>query len=419
MKETLLQALKQCISVSLDPPLLHAVLTCIGITLGCIPAILVATYIYIGLRRRADDLQAYVGIVVPSGRDGDPDRASAAAGTSGPPRTDASIPAGDLGHHLRERFNQANQRGDYVVAVLAFYWVYGVLIYWALSTWGMVLNDPPIAKGAFWDAVKLGGTGALGATLAAIWHLYWRVVRLDLVPRTFFQLSARLVAAPFLAIVLSALPAEKTIEVAPVAALVAFVAGAFGDEALRRLKSVAYKILNRINGDAALPLDWIQGIGGDDELRLREEGIYDVQNLGVCSVVTLATNTGYNLQRIVDWKNQAYLCNYVGQKIAIWRAVYVRGALDLFDLAEPYYNGADRPGLIAALATKLNVDAPVIERLIVSIYNDRQVYQLWVLAKAFAPEGTAEYGSNRPAAVGHIKCVTDGTSNYQVDAPLQ
>jgi hypothetical protein len=361
----------------------HAhVLFCVGATLGCIPAILTAVYVYFGLRRRADDLVAYVGVQIPS----DENKSSTDYSTA------SVIPPGDLGHHLKARFDQANRMPDYFVAAASFYVVYGVLLYWAFFAWGLALTGSTLSSTpALWEAVKLGGTGAFGATLAAVWHLYWRVVRLDLVPRTFFQLSARLLASPFLAIVLAKLPGDAGGFAAPI---IAFAAGAFGDEALRRLKAVGYKALNIVGGDASLSLQYIQGISGDDELRLREEGICDVEHMAVCSVVTLATNTGYSLQRIVDWKDQAYLCTYVGKQIDAWRALLFRGALDVCDMALPIYMGPDRAALVTSLATKLNVAAPVIERLIISIYNDRQVYQLWILSKAFSPEGTSRYATD-------------------------
>ncbi|MEX3917908.1 hypothetical protein AB4Y43_16950 [Paraburkholderia sp. BR10872] len=305
---------------------------------------------------------------------------------------------------IEDRYKEANAWHGYAVALVVFYVVYSVLLYWTFFSWGEELtaaHSGQAVSPAFWRVVRLGGTGAFGATLAAIWHLHWRVVRLDLVPRTLFQLSARLCASPFLAIAFSTLFIDQ------LAFPLAFCAGAFGDEGIRLLRVKAYGLMRSKGSDASLPLWIIQGITSDDELRLSEEGIADVEHMAKAPVLTLATNTGYSLQRLVDWKDQAYLCCYVGYDISKWREQLVRGSLDILGLAGQYYQtknygtGADaaaanieresdRQEVLQALAKALNIDKACIERLIVSIYNDKRVYQLWQLSKSFSRDDAAD-----------------------------
>lgn len=272
-----------------------------------------------------------------------------------------------------------------------------MLLYWSFFAWGRALSltgDSATDAPALWTVVRLGASGALGATLGAIWHLHWRVIRLDLQPRTMLQLSARLSVSPFLAIAIAgSLPLQ-----APQATLVAFGAGLFGDEALRRIKWLWYKAL-QMGGkkETALSLQLIQGISSDDELRLWEEGIADVQHLAVETVLNLITNTSYSLERIVDWKDQAYLCMYVGEEgIAKWRSVCTRGALDILGMAPTYYGAARHDALVASLAKTLAMDANVIKRLIDTIYNDPQVHQLWSYVASSYPAHLARPITDTP-----------------------
>jgi hypothetical protein len=443
------------------------VLGCLYFTLTAVPFVVTVAYLLFGRTRRLHELDTYVRKsatakdVFESKRSGKDDKAAQ-------PADPADDESGDmpLGQYFQRQYRLVNTWYAYGIALTAFYFVYGVLVYWAFLSWGSLLTGPTTdaaPDAGLWRLVRLGGTGAFGATIAAVWHMYWRVVRLDLVPRTFFQLSARLVASPFLAIAFAALLNDAF------AYLTAFFAGMYADEALRILKVKAYgglnKVVNRDAVDGSLSLAMIQGITTDDQLRLSEEGISDVEHMAMANVLTLATNTGYSLQRIVDWKDQAYLCCYVREDVSLWRGQLIRGALDVLTMASQYYwtgggdqrgpgtddaeaaaakkqgadgadvgdggarvaeevqganrgvvdpgtaaaaaagatgnpdnatdtNGrdarrggaTDRDELLQALSSALKIDRASIERLIVSVYNDNRVYQLWKLSKSFFPE---------------------------------
>jgi hypothetical protein len=383
---------------------MHA-LQCVGVTLGCIPLLLTVAYLLTGWQRRATELGSYIRGTV---------KASAvltvdiARTTSRRSRSGGSEERESDNQLLRklveDLYKEANPRHGYVMALGVFYVVYSVLLYWTFFSWGQDLTAPNAGHAVsppFWRVVMLGGTGAFGATLAAIWHLHYRVVRLDLVPRTFYQLSARLCASPFLAIAFTSLWFGQA------AFPLAFCVGAFGDEAIRLLRVKAYGLMRSNGSDASLPLWIIQGITSDDALRLSEEGIADVEHMAKAPVLTLAINTGYNLQRLVDWKDQAYLCCYVGYDISKWRKLLVRGSLDILGMASQYYKTTDygvdadavasraeresvRQEALQALSKALNIDKACIERLIVSIYNDKRVYQLWQLSKSFSRDDATD-----------------------------
>lgn len=393
-------------------------LRCVGVTLGCIPLLLTVAYLLTGWQRRATELGSYIRGTVKAS---DVLTADSAGGTGKPPEGgNGDAPPADhrtLRKLVEDLYKEANPWRGYAMALAVFYVVYSVLLYWTFFSWGQELTAPNLGHAVpppFWRVVRLGGTGAFGATLAAIWHLHWRVVRLDLVPRTFFQLSARLCASPFLAIVFSSLLIDQA------AFPLAFCAGAFGDEAIRLLRVKAYGLMRSDGSDASLPLWIIQGITSDDELRLSEEGIADVEHMAKAPVLTLATNTGYSLQRLVDWQDQANLCCYVGYEISKWRKQLVRGSLDILGLASEYYKTRDysagddpkavkaereddRQEVLQALAKALNIDKACIERLIVSIYDDKRIYQLWQLSKSFTRDDTTDLEGEQTVATAEMR----------------
>lgn len=357
---------------------MEQVVICTGSALAAVPFLLVVAYLSLGRGRRIEELRSYV-------------RSSALAADVLPPvaKDGPAQNAESLGDHFARRFRETHTKRAYLASLVVFYSVYGVLLYWSFLAWGRALAPPAgnvVEAPALWAIVRLGAAGAFGATVGAIWHLHWRVIRLDLQPRTLLQLSARLCMSPFLAIAVAS-PLPLTAQ-----AMVAFGAGLFGDEALRRVKWAWYKALQtKGRPETSLSLQLIQGISSDDELRLWEEGIADVQHLAVETVLTLVTNTSYSLERIVDWKDQAYLCVYVGEEmITKWRGACTRGALDVLGMAPEYYGDAQHNTLVTALAKTLASDPNILKRLINTIYNDPQVHQLWSYVESSYPAKLAK-----------------------------
>ncbi|SDI70152.1 hypothetical protein SAMN04487926_12233 [Paraburkholderia steynii] len=368
---------------------MEQVIICSGSALAALPLLLVIAYVALGRGRRIEELKSYV-------------RSSARAADVLPPdaKDAAQADAESLGDHFARRFLESHRKRAYFASLVVFYSVYGVLLYWSFLAWGRALTlaaGSPVESPALWSVVRLGAAGAFGATFGAIWHLHWRVIRLDLQPRTLLQLSARLSVSPFLAIAIAGpLPTQS-----PEATLVAFGAGLFGDEALRRVRWLWHKAL-QIAGrkESSLSLQLVQGISSDDELRLWEEGIADVQHLAVETVLSLITNTSYSLERIVDWKDQAYLCMYVGEEITKWRSVSTRGALDVLGMAPEYYGNAPHEAVVAALAKTVGKDPDILKRLINTIYNDPQVHQLWSYVENSYPAELAQTITERSKLAG-------------------
>jgi hypothetical protein len=129
----------------------------------------------------------------------------------------------------------------------------------------------------------------------------------------------------------------------------------------------------------------------NDELRLWEEGITDAQHLAVEGIVSLLVNTTYSLECIIDWKDQAFLCAYVGNDLQKWRDLQIRGAMDVLGCAPSYYKPADRyHQLRAAISKAVGKEEAVVERFIDTVYNDPRVHQLWSFLRRTYPTAQAE-----------------------------
>jgi hypothetical protein len=113
-------------------------------------------------------------------------------------------------------------------------------------------------------------------------------------------------------------------------------------------------------GCERLPLCLVDGIDDDVADRLSEENIWDIQHLATACPTDLTLRTGYSLDRILDWIDQAILITYARDDIAQFRLLGVRGAIDLAvlapgniaaDLASPPSTPCDAPAASTAIAT--------------------------------------------------------------------
>lgn len=183
--------------------------------------------------------------------------------------------------------------------------------------------------------------GFLGAYVFCVQLIYRRYTTLDLKPSIYMQCTATLLAGLAFNYVafeaISALTGEKgelTGLSAGLAAIVAFSLGYFPGFAIRWFNRVAYQTVGSSSREAdALPLSLIDGLSDFHEVRLRDEGIDNIQNLASAHVEALIVNTPFNTLQIVDWIDQAILRLYVTQDhVAALRRGGVRGIADFRDL---------------------------------------------------------------------------------------
>lgn len=352
--------------LELDPILISA-----AGTLAVMPTLLTVWFLRHGRRARVYDLQSYFSPT---------QRARELVDT-------VEDPDQTFRDYLTGRYREQHRVGRYLVPFVSFHLAYWVGLYWSFVAVGVHTGAAVVTwPDALTSSVVIAAVGFLGGVLNVLWHLFWRTLLTDLQPKTFIHLTARLLVAPILGLVLGAF---VSVFAAPETAVlfVAFGAGMFADAALRAIEQ---RWLDRLGlADALrqpLPVRNLEGVSYNDELRLWEEGITDAEHLAVETIDNLLINTKYTLERIIDWKDQAFLYAYVAEDIPKWRAALNRGALDVIGMAEEYYEG-DRAALLAALAETLGKPVPLIERFIDTIFQDPRVRQLWkYLCSAYPSE---------------------------------
>lgn len=286
-----------------------------------------------------------------------------------------------LGQYLTSCYNQLQAVGNYVGPVAIFMLPYLLGVYWALVGLAFTVADPeaelwksqaPILKASLIPAL-----GLLGGAISALWHIASRIIRNDVSPRMFTHQAIRLVVAPVFAVVVAVAPAAAAGTPPPVLVL-ALLSGFFPSAAFRFVSDKFDEWTgNTLSPTASLSLRAIQGIEREEELRLWEEGIVDAEHLACEGVVFFLVHTNYSLERIIDWKDQAFLYVYAPNDLETLRGLYTRGAMDVLGLHAQYLGEKEAKTVQAALAKLLKKPEPVVHRFVDTIYNDPRVHQLW------------------------------------------
>lgn len=191
-------------------------------------------------------------------------------------------------------------------------------------------RDPYLANE--WRRLLVIGFAFAGTFVWGALEIIRRLVTADLTPLTYWKLGLRglfsVAAALMLSYFLEAAPGtEYTENSLPV---LAFLAGAFPDRALRYLRE-RVPIFSR-NPDAAaheLPLEMIEGMNVLHRTRLEEEGIDNAQNLAEADFIDLVLRTPFSASLVLDWIVQARLFVCFKDGIEPLRRVGIRTILDL------------------------------------------------------------------------------------------
>jgi hypothetical protein len=155
----------------------------------------------------------------------------------------------------------------------------------------------------------------LGWYVWTVSTIFSRLVTLELVAATFYNVLMRLVVATFLALVF--LHFQKIVPLTAGAAspeMIGFGIGLFPDTALAAIAAwLRRRLLGQDNRLEAFPLDLIQGISPFRKLRLYEMGLDDCANLASANAVELYLASSLKLVEVIDWIGQAQLLVLVGE----------------------------------------------------------------------------------------------------------
>lgn len=156
--------------------------------------------------------------------------------------------------------------------------------------------------------------------------------------------SLRIAIAMVLGAVFGALGIFLTLATPTQALFGYFALGIFPAWALSALRKRAKGVMGGDEaGTETLPLSLVDGVDDGIADRLAEVGAWDVQHLATSSPIELAMRTLYPLQRIVNWMDQAILIQYTRDKIADFRALGIRGAMDFALISETFQSEEKKP----------------------------------------------------------------------------
>lgn len=153
----------------------------------------------------------------------------------------------------------------------------------------------------------------LGWYVWTVSTFFTRIVTLELVAATFWNILIRLVIAGFVALIIhvSGLFEQKIV----LAGAIGFGVGLFPDSALQWLTDkLRFYLLGTGAGTEELPLDLIQGVSSFRKLRLFELGLDDCQNLASVNAIELYFASNLKLAEVMDWIAQAQLATLLGKK---------------------------------------------------------------------------------------------------------
>jgi hypothetical protein len=161
--------------------------------------------------------------------------------------------------------------------------------------------------------------GFLGMYFFAINMVFRRYVRADLTPKTYANITVRMLVTFVLVWSIDALPefSNDTL-LYPLA----FIIGVFPEEGLRLIRDLARNAIKQItanrrkdggkNNDEKYPLTDLEGLNHYDQARLLEEGIENIENLAHHDLVELLAYTRIPTPRLVDLFDQAILYLHLG-----------------------------------------------------------------------------------------------------------
>ena len=231
----------------------------------------------------------------------------------------------------------------------------------------LVKNEDEIAE-LFEPRQTAPAFAFLGAYFFSLFALLRGYVRRDLRPKSYSDISVRIVTVVILAWVLDVMFVDDTSGLL----LFAFVVGIVPQAALNRLREVSEGLTSRLGRNFAapppgsndlneakeddavaaaladpLPLTNLQGIDLYDRTRLASEGVTNVEALAHHDLVELMLLTRIPVPRLVDWTDQAILHLHVDESDrATLRRYGIRTASDL---VHAYASASDKDEFVKIL----------------------------------------------------------------------
>ena len=233
--------------------------------------------------------------------------------------------------------------------------------------------------------------GFIGSNLFVLYSIITRFSSVDISPTMILGMSYQIILSTTAAYVLATLFLEQSDPA--ITFLVGFVP--YADLATWFTNSARNKLGQKplIEPDKEIlkkketeNLYYLKGIAREDSLRLREEGIYTIQDLALSNPITLYLVTPFKMSQIIEWINQAYLHMFVGgQTMESFREMGVLGAMGVrikvLDSLQTTTDTTAYENLVETVSTQTKKSKDVISSLMERLKMDPRViilHRLWM-----------------------------------------
>ena len=178
---------------------------------------------------------------------------------------------------------------------------------------GLVTDEAAIAE-LFEPRQTAPAFAFLGAYFFTLFALLRGYVRRDLRPKSYSDISVRIITVVILAWVLELMLVDGSEDLM----VFAFIAGIVPQAALNFIREVWQRVVTRLSGrkrdDSVLkaladplPLTDLEGIDLYDRTRLASEGVTNIEALAHHDLIELMLQTRIPVPRLIDWTDQAVL----------------------------------------------------------------------------------------------------------------
>lgn len=213
-----------------------------------------------------------------------------------------------------------------------------------------------------------------GAFVWSVWMIIRAYTRNDLTPSTFYWVFFR----HLLALAYGGLAGQ--IFTPAYADLGAFFVGTLPFSQLIRFFGTRFGTLAGLTPTEGAPkLSDLQGMDSTVIQRLDEMDIHSAQDLAFSDPMELLLLSNFPVKVLVDWMDQAFLLNYVGEGIADLRVRGIRGAIEMASL----HNAPEGDPRVESVATALKVTPSDVRNLASNLYLDNHLLLIWHLWGVF------------------------------------
>lgn len=208
----------------------------------------------------------------------------------------------------------------------------------------------------------------MGSYINASQYIYRRFATIDLTPGNFFSVGLRMILSALVSMLLAFVVQDTFLANSNMILAIAFLTGFFPETGFKLLLDKVRIFSSKMEQEFKnCELGHIEGISDMHQIRLKEIGIDNVQNLAQYNFFMLIIKTPFPIRTLLDWCAQAKLLVEFQEDSKKLRKVGIRNALDYMDAMNKH---ADR---IDEISTITGINKLALEINHQNIKNDKSI----------------------------------------------